>query len=61
MDQLNTYDYYVMRAEHSRELAQRAASRPIAALHNELADRYDDLVAEIEASVAPALREAQAA
>ena len=61
MNQLNTYDYYVMRAEHSRELSQRAASPAIAAIHRHLAERYDSLVAESETSVAPVLREAQAA
>ena len=61
MDQLNTYDYYVMRAEHSRDLAQRAASPGIAAIHHDLAERYDELVAEIEAHFAASVREAQAA
>ncbi len=46
MNQPNYQDYYISRAAASRSLAQRAADPMIAAIHAELADRYDVLVAQ---------------
>ena len=48
MNQSNHLDYYVARAATSRDLARRAADRSIAAIHAELATRYDRLAAEIK-------------
>lgn len=45
MNQLNHYRYYVARAAAARNLAQRAVDPAIAAIHAELADRYE-LVAD---------------
>jgi hypothetical protein len=41
MDRLNDHDYYVARAKTCREMAARAASPAIAAIHAELATRYE--------------------
>lgn len=49
MNQLNDRDYYARRAATARNLAQRAADPAIAAIHAELAHRYDLLVAQPEA------------
>ncbi len=46
MNQPNYQDYYMSRAAASRNLAQRATDPMIAAIHAELAARYDVLVAE---------------
>lgn len=48
MDQLNHQDYYFTRAKASRELAQQAVNPAIAAIHSELATRYDDMVARLQ-------------
>lgn len=45
MNQLNHHQYYVARAAAARELAQRAVNPAIAAIHVELANRYE-LVAD---------------
>ena len=44
MDQPNYQTYYVSRAAASRGLAQRAANPMIAAIHADLATRYDALI-----------------
>jgi hypothetical protein len=49
MNLLNHKSYYTTRAQHSRELANRAISPPIAAIHLELAEKYDMLAARPEA------------
>ena len=36
-----TKDYYLLRANKAREMAERASSAYIAAIHLELADRYE--------------------
>ena len=41
MDQLSNHECYVARATSSRGLAQRAASPVVAAIHEEMASRYD--------------------
>lgn len=41
MDQPDHQDYYVARAAAARELARRAATPAIAAIHTEMAVRYD--------------------
>ena len=48
MNQLNHQDYYVTRAATSRALALRAADPSIAAIHADLAKRYDILAAQPE-------------
>ena len=45
MNQPDYQDYYLSRAAASRSLARRASDPMIAAIHAELADRYDVLVA----------------
>lgn len=60
MDQLN-HDYYTARAVFSRELAQRAASPNVAAIHQELASRYDSIAAGVRRSMTHPDRDAQAA
>lgn len=47
MDQLNHHEYYLTRAKTSRELAQQAASPAIAAIHSEMATRYENMVAQL--------------
>jgi hypothetical protein len=49
MSLLNRKSYYTTRAQQSRELANRAISPPIAAIHLELAEKYDMLAARPEA------------
>lgn len=39
----NHQDYYVARAAKSRDQAERAADPAVAAIHNELAKRYETL------------------
>lgn len=46
MNQSNHREYYVARAASSRELAQRAADPAIAAIHVDLAERYEVLAAD---------------
>jgi hypothetical protein len=41
MDRLNHQDYYIARAAAARDLAQRAVSPAIAAIHTKLAAQYD--------------------
>jgi hypothetical protein len=41
VQQLNSHEYYVTRAQASRRLAERAASPYIAAIHSDLASRYE--------------------
>ena len=48
MDQSNHHSYYRTRAKVSRELAQRAVSPGIAAIHSELATRYEKMIAQLE-------------
>ncbi len=45
MSQSNHQDYYIARAANSRDLARRAADPAIAAIHTNLAMRYDLLAA----------------
>lgn len=52
MDQLDNHDYYLARAGTARKLAQRAASASVAAIHADLASRYEATVAELERTVA---------
>lgn len=47
MDQLNHRDYYLTRAQASRDLAEQAANPAIAAIHSEMANRYDDMVIQL--------------
>lgn len=61
MNQPNHQDYYVARAASSRGLAERAADPMIAAIHAELASRYDLLAAQPEPKNAAAMRMIQAA
>ena len=48
MNQQNHHDYYRTRATTSRTLAQRAADPDIAAIHAELANRYEAMAAQME-------------
>lgn len=41
--ELNNRDYYLRRAQHSRELAENAANPSIARIHLDMAVRYEDL------------------
>jgi hypothetical protein len=41
MNDIDIRDYYVGRAEAARRMAEQAASPNIAAIHLELADRYE--------------------
>lgn len=43
MNEPNDREYYVARAASSRNLAQRAANPAIAAIHADLAERYEAL------------------
>lgn len=43
MAELNNRDYYLRRAQHSRELAENAANPAIARIHLDMAVRYEDL------------------
>jgi hypothetical protein len=43
MTELNNNDYYLRRAEHSRQLAENAANPAIARIHLEMAERYEQL------------------
>lgn len=60
MNQPNDQEYYVARAASSRDLAQRAATPMIAAIHVELAIRYDVLAAQPERTNARTLTLVQA-
>lgn len=48
MNELNHQIYYELRAETSRDLARRASSPAIAAIHQDFAVRYEDLAARAE-------------
>ena len=48
MNQHNHHDYYLTRAKASHDLAQRAVSPAIAAIHAELAARYEIMVAKLQ-------------
>ena len=48
MNQLNDHDFYLVRAQASRKLARQAVDPAIAAIHFELASRYDGIVIELE-------------
>ena len=48
MNQQSDQDYYVARAATSRDLAKRAADPASAAIHAELAIRYDKLAVRPE-------------
>lgn len=48
VNQLNHHDYYLTRAQASRALSHQASNPKIAAIHSELASRYDSLVAQFE-------------
>lgn len=60
MDQLNHQEYFRSRAATSRELAERAASPKVAAIHQELAMRYETLSVEFGHAPAGAARFVQA-
>ena len=47
MDEFNNHGYYLARASAARELAQRAANPDIAAIHREMASRYEITAAQI--------------
>ncbi len=47
MDEFNNHGYYLARASAARDLAQRAANPAIAAIHQEMASRYDHTAAQI--------------
>ncbi len=46
MDQRNHHEYYIARAEACRQLAERAVSPAIAAIHAELATRYEEVAVQ---------------
>lgn len=48
MNEPNNRSYYACRAEASRALAERAVNPEIAAIHTELATRYEALVIETQ-------------
>lgn len=48
MNELNHQIYYELRAETSRDLARRALSPAIAAIHSDFAVRYENLAASSE-------------
>jgi hypothetical protein len=50
---VNTQGYYQCRARIARDLAAAATDPEIAAIHNEMADRYDLLA--VDAAVRPTL------
>ena len=54
MSEAVSQDYYRARAMHSRDLAQRATDASIAAIHADLAARYDVLAGQADDSVAVA-------
>lgn len=60
MNHFNHDSYYRMRAQASHMMARRATNPAIAAIHAEMATRYETKVAEIERS-SPTARTAQAA
>lgn len=47
MSQPNQGDYYARRAASSREAERQAASPSVAAIHGELARRYDGLLSDL--------------
>ena len=54
-------DYYIGRAAASRQLAQRAANPAIAAIHTDLAIRYERLAAQSDGTIDVAMAGVQAA
>ena len=60
MDEFNNHRYYLTRANAARELARRAADPAIAAIHRDMANRYETTAAQIGQGVTRT-REAQAA
>ena len=60
MNQPNNQEYYVVRAAASRDLAQRAGNPTIAAIHAELATRYDSLAAQPDQTIDGAMTGVQA-
>lgn len=61
MSQTNHRDYYRSRAEASRDLAQRATDPSVAAIHIEMAIRYDGIATQLDARPDTMQRSAQAA
>lgn len=49
MTELNNQDYYLRRAQHSRELAENAANPAIARIHLDMASRYEELASATSA------------
>lgn len=49
-----TIDYYVARAATERARAKAATDPNVAAIHAELATRYDEVVARLRAGIDPA-------
>jgi hypothetical protein len=43
MSETTNQDYHATRAVNSRRMAKTAASAPIAAIHNELAEHHEEL------------------
>lgn len=60
MNQQNHQEYYVERAATSRQLAQRAADPAIAAIHIDLATRYEALAGQSEPTIVSVLTRVQA-
>lgn len=60
MNKLNDAEYYVARAAASRQLAQRATSPAIAAIHDEMASKYESTAAQMAAGRGTPSPEAQA-
>lgn len=60
MNQLNHHDYYLARAAASRDLAERAGASKVAAIHAELAARYETMAAQPERKEDGTLMRAQA-
>lgn len=48
MDQFNNHEYYIARAASARQRAGQAASPAIASIHEEMAARYDSIIAQSE-------------
>ena len=46
MSQINNREYYLMRAANSHDMARRAVNPNIAAIHEELARRYEILAVQ---------------
>lgn len=61
MQHLNHQDYYLARAKAAHEAARRAVNPAIAAIHLDMADRYERAVSELQDTALPSLRIVQAA